>query len=178
MRPLIITLAIVSSFSPALLSPAAARPAERPYEDYAENRPAPPPALPPLARAEFDSAVVHMFEQADQDGDGILTTADFPEPETPFFGAHPPFHKPPPAHANEPFLRDMIEPIHPLLLMSADMDGDGSVSLEELLSYQQTRFHQADRDEDCTISMDEARDYAFFDKMPPPPHLPPSFRGS
>lgn len=190
MRPLMIAFALLSSFGPAAISPANAQRAEQSQGRYDQGPPAPPHALQPVPRARFDSAIVHMFSDADVDGDGLLTIADFPDDGFAPFGA-PPHFPPPhmmpgqgfdPAFAmqagdfEDHLLRDIIEPIHPMMLIATDLDDDGAVSLEEMLSYQQTRFHLADRNEDCVISMEEARGFAFADGMHRPSHGPAPHR--
>ncbi|CAM3240374.1 hypothetical protein SPAN111604_12735 [Sphingomonas antarctica] len=63
----------------------------------------------------------------------------------------------PPLDKNDRGLGQLIEPLGATVLLEADVNSDGNVTLAELLAYEGKRFDAADKNHDGEISFDELR---------------------
>ena len=63
----------------------------------------------------------------------------------------------PPLDKDDRALGRLIEPLGATVILEADANANGSVTLEELLAYEGKRFDAADKDHDGEVSPEEMR---------------------
>jgi hypothetical protein len=70
---------------------------------------------------------------------------------------------PPPLEKDDRGLARLIDPLGATVILNADTNSDGKMTLDELLAYEHQRFDAADKDHDGEVSPDELRAYRSLD---------------